>query len=151
MTKINFDLTTMQREDLMMAYRDVAGTCHKQEEAYRKVAEHPAKRCYVSAKQAFEKLRRMVVGDFTEVDSMKEPKRRMYYYLFGKLNELSQRKEYIGKSLYFICSFLVCEPAPEFFVTPETVRDIFCKYRKYGKEYRELDLRKKRLSDKVLA
>lgn len=150
MTKKNFDLTAMQREDLMMAYRDVARACHKQEEAYEKVARHPAKRYYVSAKQAFEKLRKMVTGDFSEVDSMEEPRRRLYYNLFEKLNEMSQRKEYIGKSLYFICSFLVIEPAPEFFITPCRVRDIFCKYRKYGRDFRE-DFRKAKSSGKDCA
>lgn len=149
MTKTNYDLTAMQREDLMTAYRDVACTCHRQEEAYRKVAMHPAKRFYISAKQAHEKLRKMVIGDFSEVDRMTEPRKRMYYHLFNKLNEMSQRKEYMGKSLYFICSFLVIEPAPEFFISPCRVRDIFCTYRKYGKNFREMDLRKQRLQNKV--
>lgn len=149
MTKTNYDLIARQREDLMMAYRDVAPRCHSQREAWIKVAAHPAPRYYVSPKQAFEKLRKMVMGDTSTVDVMSEPRRRMYYSLFNRLQELSQRKAFIGKSLYFMCTFLVGEPAPEFFLSPRTVEDIFSNCKRYGKEYRDMELRKQKLEDKT--
>lgn len=137
MTKTDFSLTARQREDIMKAYCDVANTCHSQKEAYMKVAAHPAPRYYVSPKQAFERLRRMVVGDFTVVDAMTEPRRRMYYSLFDRLKKVSQRKEFIGESLHSICQFLVGEPAPEFFLSPESVQYIFNKCKRYGKDFRD--------------
>ena len=60
MTKQNYDITRMQREDLAKAYRDVYPKCWSQQEVWDKIAKHPAPRYYVSAKEAYEKLRRMV-------------------------------------------------------------------------------------------
>ena len=150
MTKANYDLTVRQREDLMMAYREVAPRCHSQREAWIKLSSHPAPRYYVSPKQAFEKLRKMVMGDTSTVDTMSAPRRRMYYSLFSKMQEMAQRKEFIGKSLYYICTFLVGQPAPEFFLSPRTVEDIFSNCKRHGKEYRDMDLRKqKQLASQV--
>lgn len=149
MTKINFELIERQRDDLMKAYRAIAPTCHSQQEAYEKVVKSPAPRYYVSPKQAYRKLEKMVVGDFSTVDNMKPNKRRMYYSLYDKLMEMSQKKEFLGKSLWFICQFLVSEPAPEFFIKPKNMMFIFNYCKRYGKSYREMDLRKKKLSDQA--
>ena len=149
MTKANYDLTVKQREDLMKAYREVAPRCRRQQEAYEKTVSSPAPRYYVSPRQAWEKLRLMAAGDFSVVDKMKPIKRRMYYSLFKKMEEMSQRKEFLGKSLWFICQFLVGEPAPEFFIKPDSMKFIFNHYKKYGKDYREMDLRKQKLASQV--
>ncbi len=77
MTKTNYSLTEKQREDLMKTYREVAPTCHTAKEAWAKIVSLPAPRYYVNPKQAFEKLRKMVVGDFSEVDAMTEPSHGM--------------------------------------------------------------------------
>ncbi len=147
MTKRNFALTQQQRDDLMAAYRQVCGKCWTQREAWEKVARHPAPRYYVSAKEAHEKLRKMVVGDMSIVDSMSDNRRRMYYSLFDRLQVMSQRKEMMGKSLWFMCSFLVSLPAPEFYVSANTVKQIFTNYKRYGNNYRHTEIygsRKKR-------
>lgn len=144
MTKKDFELTRQFRDDLMAAYRQVCGKCWTQREAWQKTAESPAPRYYVSAKEAHEKLRRMVVGDTSIVDAMSERRRRMYYSLFAKLQILSQKKEMIGKSLWFMCPFLVTQPAPEFFVSADTVKEIFRNYKLYGNDYRILEIRRKR-------
>lgn len=152
MTKKNYDIIARQREDIMKAYRKIAPTCHSQQEAWEKLVKSPAPRYYVSARRAWDKLRRMVVGDFSVADNMKPIRRRMYYSLYDKLMEMSQRKEYMGQSLWFICQFLVTEPAPEFFCTPASIRDIFHKYKRYGRDYRESELRRqKKLAKKAAA
>ena len=91
----------------------------------------------------------MAVGDFSKVDSMKPIRQKLYYTLFNRMNEMTQRKEFVGKSLWFICQFLVSEPAPEFFIQSSNLKFIFAYYKKYGKNYREMDLRKKKLSNKA--
>lgn len=144
MTKNNFELTIRQRKDLMDVYRDIAPHCHSQREAWKKVVSSPAPRYYVSPKQAWEHLRKMAVGDFSIVDNMKAHRRRMYYSLFRRMLEMSQRKEFRGKSLWFICQFLVAEPAPEFFMQPNNMRFIFSFGKKYGIDYKETELRKKK-------
>lgn len=134
MTKQNYDITRMQRDALLAAYCDVCAHYRpwSQQDAYAKTAKHPAPRYYVTAKEAYEKLRRMAVGDNSVVDALGDSKRRMYYSLFERLKELTQRREYVNKSLWFLCPILVSLPAPEFFMSPRTVKDIHVKYRVYG-------------------
>lgn len=78
----------------------------------------------------------MVRGDFSEVDRMRPTNKRMYYSLFDKLKEMSQRREFVGCSLWFICQFLVVEPAPEFFIGDEAIKRIFLFAKKYGVDFR---------------
>lgn len=144
MTKKNYELTLKQRDDLMATYKEVYKKCWSQQEAWKKTAEHPAPRYYVTAKEAYEKLRHMVRGDTSVVDRLGRSKRRMYYSLFDKLEEMTQRRNLIGKSLWFICPLLVAEPAPEFFVEPRTVKDIYIKYKLYGRNFQHKNVYKKR-------
>lgn len=148
MTKKEYGLIVAQREDLMDVYRKVAPYCLSQKEVWEKVVSSPAPRYYVSARQAWEKLRRMIVGDFSVVDNMKPAKKRLYYSLFKKYLELSQRRQFLGKSLWFVCQFLVTEPAPEFFMKPQNLKFIFSYSKRYGKDYKEMDVRKRKLADK---
>ena len=71
MARANYELIDRQRDDLMKAYREIAPNCHSQQEAWEKVVHSPAPRYYVSPKRAWDILRRMAVGDFSKVDSMK--------------------------------------------------------------------------------
>ena len=95
----------------------------------------------------------MVTGDFSQVDKLRPSRRKMYMELFEKLQEMMQRKEYIGKSLWFICQFVVSQPASEFYISERTFKDIFPYLKKYGKEYRFKEIRKgyksEKLSDKT--
>lgn len=151
MTKQNYEITRMQRDALIKAYREVYGKCWSQQEAWRKTAEHAAPRYYVTAKEAYEKLRRMAVGDFSTVDALGKTRRRMYYSLFERMQELTQRKEYAGKSLWFLCPIIVSQPAPEFFIAPRTVKDIFMKCRLYGSDFRHSKVYVGRAKDEASA
>lgn len=124
----------------MQAYREVSAQCWTQEEAWRKTAKHPAPRYYVTPGEAYERMRHMVVGNMKQVEAMSDCRRRMYLSMFEKLQELSQRKEMIGMSLWSICQTLVLQPAPEFFITPRTVRYIYSNYKKYGNDFRQTDV-----------
>lgn len=144
--KRSIDITYRLRQDLMDTYRKVYPHCFTQREAWEKVARHPAPRFYISPKQAHDILRLMVRGDNSVVNKMTPRRQRMYHDLFEKLQELQQRKQFIGKSLWYICQFLVVEPAPEFYMSPVSVNMIFINYKKYGKnyEYSKIYQRKKR-------
>lgn len=140
MTKSNFDIIKKQREDIMAAYREVAPSCWSQQEAWEKTARHPAPRYYISPKQAWDVMRRMVVGDFALVDKMSKQYKARYYSLFEKLQQISQKREYLGMSLWQLCHHLVHQPAPEFFVKPETVKQIFLYYKKHGSDYKYTEI-----------
>lgn len=144
MARRNFELTCKMREDLMNAYREVYARCRSQKEAYRKTVKCPAPRFYVTPKQAYCMLRRMVRGDFSKVQTLAPHKQSMYMEMFGKLQQISQRQEFIGKSLWFICPFLVAQPASEFYISVETFKDIFPSVKKYGKDYHFKDTRPQR-------
>lgn len=122
--KEDYSITKQMQEDLIEAYKRVAPTSWTQEDAYIKTVKQPAKRYYVSGKQAAEKISRMIRGDFEIVDLMGANKRRMYYSLFEKVMELSEKPAFAGKSLCFVCAFAVLEPAPEFFISPSSVERI---------------------------
>lgn len=136
MSRRNFELVKMQREDLFSVYREVCSSCRSQREAWHKVINHPAKRYYITPKQAHEMLSPLLRGDTTELDKLKNPSsRQMYLDLFEELNRMSQKPEFIGKSLWFICQFLVTRPAPRFYIKESWLRIDFKLCKKYGKEY----------------
>lgn len=149
MARRNFELTCKMREDLMNAYREVYIKCHSQKEAYMKTVKRPAPRFYVTPKQAYCMLRQMVRGDFSKVEMLAPQKQNMYMELFGKLQQLSQRQEFIGKSLWFICQFLVSQPASEFYISAETFKDIFPSMKKHGKDYHFKDTRPQKKAEQL--
>lgn len=141
MTRRNFELVKKQREDLLAVYREVYTSCRTQHEAWQKVINHPAKRYYITPQQAHEILSPLLRGDTSQLDKLKKPhSRQMYLDLFDELNRMSQKTEFIGKSLWFICQFLVTRPAPRFYITESCLRITFNGCKKYGKEYHHTDV-----------
>ena len=122
--KIDYDISKQFQDDLIKAYNAVAPKCWTQEEAYEKAVKQPAPRYYVSAKQAAQVIARMVKGDFERVDMMLPNRKRMYYSLFQKVIEMSEKRDFVGKSLTYIVNFAVSSPAPEFFVSVYSIRQV---------------------------
>lgn len=122
--KNDYDISKQFQDDLIRAYKEVAPGCWSQFEAYEKAVKQPAPRYYISAKHAAQVISPMTRGNFTRVDMMMPNKRRMYYSLFEKVIELSEKKAFIGKSLTYIVQYAVSSPAPEFFVTKYAVEQV---------------------------
>ena len=141
MARRSFELTCIMREDLMNAYRGVYSKCHSQGEAYYKTVKHPAPRFYVTPTQAYNMMRPIVAGDFSKLNALPPLKRNMYIEMFNVLRALTQKQEFMGKSLWFICPFLVTHPASEFYLSKNTFKDIFPSIKKHGKNYRFNDTR----------
>lgn len=135
MPRRGFDLTIQMRKDLIEAYRHVYASCRSQEEAWQKTALQPAPRYYISPKRAYHVLIEMVKGNFGVVDVMPQMKRKMYYDLFREVQSMTQKTEFIHKSLWFICQFAVSHPAPEFYISIEALRKTINCCRKYGIQY----------------
>lgn len=135
MARRSFELVKQQREDLFAVYREVCASCHSQSEAWHKVINHPAPRYYITPKQAHEMLSPMLRGDTSEIDRLKPLSRKMYKDLFDELNRMSQNTEYMGKSLWYICQFLVTRPAPQFYITEKFLGSTFNACKKYGKDH----------------
>lgn len=122
--KNDYDISKQFQDDLIKAYNQVAPHCWSQSEAYEKAVKQPAPRYYISPRQAAQVISPMVHGDFEKVNMMLPNKRRMYYSLFQKVIELSEKRCFIGKSLLYIMQYAVAQPAPEFFVTGYSVEQV---------------------------
>ena len=118
MSKVNFDISKQMQHDLISAYKRVCGNCWSQRQAYERMVNEPAPRYYISPRQASQNIALMVKGDFSRVDMMLPLRREMYYSLFKVVQELSEKREFIGKSLSYIMKFAVIQPAPKFFISP---------------------------------
>lgn len=95
-----------------------------QEEAYKKAVKQPAPRYYVSARQAAQIISPMLRGDFERVNMMHPNRKRLYYSIFDKVIELSEKRAFIGKPLLYIVRFAVTSPAPEFFVSHHAIAKV---------------------------
>ena len=122
--KNDYDISKQFQDDLIKAYNQVAYTCLSQAEAYKKTVKQPAPRYYISPKQALQVISPMVKGDFSKVDRMKYNRKRMYYSIYDKVVELSAKRAFIGKSLFYILHFAVSSPAPEFFVSHRSIEQV---------------------------
>lgn len=118
--------TDRMRSDMMKVYNEVYSSCWSQREAWEKTIHHKAPRFYISPKQAYEVLRPMFFcHDFSLVNSMKPTRKRLYEALYEIVKDMTQKREFIGKSLWHICKYAVMQEAPEFFVDWEAMRKIF--------------------------
>lgn len=110
----------------MDAYKRVAPKCWTQDEAYCKMVKEPAPRFYVTAKQAYQVIARMVKGNFEMVNMMKPIRRRMYYTLYDEFVALCEKPSFYNKSVWYIIQHAVERPAPEFYISSERARHIRC-------------------------
>lgn len=122
--KNDYDITRQFQDDLIKAYNKVAPLSWSQEEANKKAVKQPAPRYYVSAKQAAQIISPMVHGDFEYVNQMRPNKKRMYYSIYEKVIELSEKRAFVGKPLSYITQFAVASPAPEFFCGHRKVDEV---------------------------
>lgn len=122
--KKDYYISKMMQDDLIKAYNKVAPFCWSQKDAYEKTVKQPAPRYYITPKQAAQVLSPMLRGDFERVNMMQNNKRRMYYSLLEKVNELSEKRAFVGKSLRYIAEYAVIQPAPEFFMQPSNLEFI---------------------------
>lgn len=132
MSKGNYRIIEQMREDLLTTYRRVAPKVMTQMDAWRKTVNSPAPRYYVSPKQAYQKVAPMLKGDFKDYEQMTPIRRKMYKSIFDEVLRASQRREFIGKSLWFIIPWVVTQPAPEFFILPQTMKKMFSR-KKHGR------------------
>ena len=124
MSKTDFHISRQLYADLIEAYKKVCGTCWSQQEAYEKMVKQPAPRYYLSPKQAFQVISKMVKGDFEMVNLFYPRRRRMYYSLYDTTCKLMEKPTFCGKSLWYIMQYAVLEPAPEFFIGTQRARQV---------------------------
>lgn len=114
--------------DLMDVYRKVVADCPMgttQTEVYQKVVHHPAPRFYVDPRRAHMRISPMMRGDLSKLKALSPLKQQMYMDLYEKVMELSQKKGFWRKSLYFILKDAVLQPAPRFYINATRMGQIW--------------------------
>lgn len=121
MSKTNYDISKQMQNDLIKAYCQSCPGSWTMQEACEKAVKLPAPRFYVTAKQAYQVISRMMKGDFRRVNKLKPLRKKMYYELFDVTVKLSESWQHAGKKLWSIMPFAVIHPASEFFISPHTL------------------------------
>lgn len=113
------EFTRQRNEDIMRAYREQLALADYivMPEIFRKVAESPAKRFWVSEERAAVEVSRMLVGK--PFSRMRANKREMFKEIFRRY--IALRDLHPRKSLPELVSIIVNQPAPRFYLTPRTV------------------------------
>lgn len=111
--------------DLFKAFRHIVATCeiNSQKEAIQKAINTPSLRFWVTPECATKAINRIRRGD--DLAEMKPHRREMFFEIFHRYTIAKEKKEYRGKSVSYICSFLVEEPAPSFYLTASTAIKLY--------------------------
>lgn len=121
MSKTNYDISKQMQTDLIKAYCKACDGAWTMQDACAKAVKMPAPRFYLTAKQAYQVISPMVRGNFEHVNQFNPLRRDMYYELFDVVMKLTERREFIGKSLWYIMPFAVTQPASQFFIKPHSL------------------------------
>lgn len=112
-------------DELMKVYCKVYRECRTQDDAFDRTVRHPASRFFIDARRAYQNIYPMLRGDYSRLEKMKPLRQEMYKDLFDVVMRLSQKRQFCGKSPYYIVKFAVLEPAPRFFIGVEKMRKVF--------------------------
>lgn len=96
-----------------------------QTEAFERTVQHAASRFFVEPRRAYQNIYPMLRGDYSRLEKMKPLRREMYKALYDVMMRLSQKRQFWGKSPYYIVKFAVMEPAPRFYIGVEKMRKVF--------------------------
>lgn len=118
---------TAMYDELMKVYCKVLMEfeVRTQTEAFERTVRHPASRFFVEPRRAHQNIYPMLRGDYSRLEKMKPLRQEMYRALYDTVMRLSQKRQFWGKSPYYIVKFAVLEPAPRFYVDVETMRKVF--------------------------
>ena len=96
-----------------------------QTEAFERTVRHPASRFFIETRRAYQNIYPMLRGDFSRIEKMKPLRQEMYMALYDVVVRLSQKRQFWGKSPYYIVKFAILEPAPRFYIGVEKMRKVF--------------------------
>jgi hypothetical protein len=129
-----FEYEDMRNEDLLNAYKEALRIYDRSSaDLYRKVVEMPTRRFYVSEERAAIVISNMHKG--RSIAQMRPNKREMYEEIYRRVLEL--KKERPNDSIYDLTFAVVQQPAPKFYLTPESARVFICYIKKQWYEQRK--------------
>ena len=115
----NLDLLHACRQEMALA------THIHMRDIYRRAAERPARRFWVSEERAAIVIGRMLRGD--SLQEMRPLKREMFQEIFRRAKEILNRHP--GFNISHVALLVVHQPAPKFYLTPGSVKTILHRFR----------------------
>lgn len=115
--------------DLMRAYDEYVSSCKyiRMPDVYRNIVEMPSRRFWVSDIRATLVVSAMLRGEDV-LNGMWPLKREMYMEIHRRVIELAKGNS--GMGISELCSIVVAQPAPRFYLTPGSAKAMVCKARK---------------------
>lgn len=117
-----FEYEEERDKDLMRAYREQLSLCDSiiLSDIFRKVVLMPSSRFWVSEERASIVVASMMKGD--KLERMRPTTREMYKEIYKRVRK--QKEEHADKSLSEIVFCVIRQPAPQFYLTPDSARVI---------------------------
>lgn len=115
--------------DLMRAYDEYLSSCDyiRMPEVYRMVANMPASRFWVSEIRA-SLVVSAIMRKEADLDSMWPLRKEMYEEIYRRVLDLKTKQPNL--SILELCTIVVSQPAPKFYLTAGSAKMIICKARK---------------------
>ena len=136
-----FEYQDERDKDLMRAYHEQLASCDTivLSDIFRNVVEMPSARFWVSEERAAIVIARMFRSD--KLEKMRPNAREMYFEIYKRV--VSEMETYPDKSIAEIIFQVIRQPAPKFYLTPDTARVIVTrikreKYRNVFKRLRHM-------------
>ena len=117
-----FEYQDERDKDLMRAYHEQLASCDTivLSDIFRNVVEMPSARFWVSEERSAIVIARMFKGD--KLESMKPNTREMYEEIFKRVKDMKEHNP--DMSLFDILFRVVRQPAPKFYLTPDSAKVI---------------------------
>ena len=133
-----FEYEDERDKDLMRAYHEQLESCDTivLSDIFRKVVAMPSERFWVSEERAAIVIGSMLRGN--KLEKMRHNAREMYFEIYKRV--LSEREKYPDKSIGEIVFHVIRQPAPKFYLTPDSARVIVTRIKreKYSKVFKRL-------------
>ena len=115
-------------DDLMRNFREVlmeSRTGMGMNEICEATVKRPAMRFYISPLQAFKVISNIRKGNLQCLDRMPEYRREMFHEINRLVDEYITRYEFATKPLIFVVTHVISNPAPRFYVSAESMRQLY--------------------------
>lgn len=115
--------------DLMRAYDEYISSCKyiRMPDVYKNIVEMPSRRFWVSDIRVALVVSAIMRGEDV-LNDMWPLKKEMYMEIHRRVIELA--KDNPCMSIFELCSIVVAQPAPKFYLTPGSAKMMVCKARK---------------------
>lgn len=116
-------------DDLMRVYDEYVASCRyiRMPDVYKTIVNMPSRRFWVSDIRAALVVSAMIRGE-AHLETMNITKREMYEEIHRRVMLMIEDNP--NKTISELCSIVVAQPAPKFYITPGSAKIMVCKARK---------------------